>query len=59
MVNVGHGVIPIGICKPDGHEAEPGDKLLFATDPLYEFLMAFHAPENTRLSHDCPVNWTP
>ena len=46
----------IGVCKPRGREAEPGDQLLFAMDTLCQCLRGFHTPEHPRLSPSCPVN---
>lgn len=52
----GPDTFAIGVCKPRGREAEPGDQLLFATDTLSQCLRGFHTPENTRLPPSCPVN---
>jgi hypothetical protein len=55
----GPDTFAIGVSKPCGREAEPGDQLLFATDMLSQCLRGFHTPENTRLPPSCPVNRTP
>jgi hypothetical protein len=45
----------IGVCKPRGREAEPGDQRLFATASRSPCLRGVHTPEHTRMSPSCPV----
>jgi len=45
----------IGVCKPRGREAEPGDQRWFATDTRSPCRRGVHTPEHTRVSPSCPV----
>jgi hypothetical protein len=52
----GRDTFAIGVCKPRGREAEPGDQLLFATDTRSPCLRGVHTPEHPRLPPSCPVH---
>jgi hypothetical protein len=55
VLDNGRDTFAIGVCKPSGRKAEPGDQLLFATDTRSQCLRGFHTPEHTRLPPSCPV----
>jgi len=45
----------IGVCKPRGRAAEPGDPRVFATDTRSPCLRGVHTPEQTRVPPSSPV----
>ena len=53
---LGPDTFAIGVCKPRGREAEPGDQRLVATDTRSPCLRGVHTPEHTRVPPSSPVN---